>query len=254
MAWRLSTGMQMALLAGLIMPDGAAIIGNDISVSVGTGAGGMDKVMRSGGGLDVFGKQDFICLEDAAGSANNGKVVRVVQVVSPTELLVEAGVLADMAAGGMVSIKKIKGGGSVADVLRNGILVLYTGIRPASADDAETGTKLCEITLDAGAFVAGQSENGVNIGEFSGNTLKRAINPETGITEIWRGLGLANGTAGWARWYDNDYVTGASTSAVRMDGTVATSGGDVNMSNGTGIVVDVHAEVTNVSMTIGGGA
>jgi hypothetical protein len=44
-------------------------------------------------------------------------------------------------------------------------------------------------------------------------------------------VGLATGVAGWYRFYANDYITGASTSAIRFDGQCASSGSQFNMSS-----------------------
>ena len=122
----------------------------------------------------------------------------------------------------------------------------------AGADAAESGTKLISITKNAGAFVAGASANGLNVGEFSGTTLQRAIDPETGLPEVWRGVGLANGPIGHMRWYTNDKVVGASTEAIRMDGLVAPSGADVNLTTGTSIALGVYSEVSSVDLTMTG--
>jgi hypothetical protein len=53
------------------------------------------------------------------------------------------------------------------------------------------------------------------------------------ITGTWSGVIAASGTAGWARLYDADYITGASTTARRMDFSVSTSGADINLSSTT---------------------
>lgn len=250
MAWRLSTGMKKALLQGQVEPNGDPIIANDIAIEDGTGPNGEDKLVSTTTDLSTILRHDFLKILVQGG--NNGKVVKVIQQVSNHELLIEHGVLSALAAGPNMCLMRLKGGGSIKDILRNGVLVLYTGTRPSDADQAETGTKLVELTLDSGGFVAGVSANGLNLGHMDNTTLKRAIDPETGVTEIWRGLGLADGSAGWARWYSNEYVTGASTDAVRMDGVVATSGADVNMPNGTAVTQNVHTEINDVSFTATG--
>lgn len=134
--------------------------------------------------------------------------------------------------------------GSLTNLLLDGIIEIYSGARPASADAIQTGTLLLKITLDGGDFTAGVATNGISLGEFEDLVLKRASG------EVWKGTGLSDGTAGWARWYSNAYETGASTTAVRMDGTVSTSGADVSMTNGTSVDIDVDSEVTDVSFTM----
>lgn len=138
--------------------------------------------------------------------------------------------------------------GSLTDLLLDGIIEIYSGSRPSSADltEAGYGTLLLKITLDGGAFTAGVATNGISLGTFAALVIKRASG------ETWKGAGLAAGTAGWARWYSNAYVTGASTTAVRLDGNVSISGADVNMANGTTVAVGVDSEVTDVSFSLSG--
>ena len=143
--------------------------------------------------------------------------------------------------------------GSVAELLANGTLDIFSGSRPSGgADETEGATLLASITLNGDAFVAGVATNGINVGEFDGLTMKRAIDAATSVTEVWKGAGIADGTATWCRWYANDKTTGASTTAVRMDGVIATSGGDLNLVNGTSIVTGVNTEISDVSVTMTG--
>lgn len=102
-----------------------------------------------------------------------------------------------------------------ANTFKNGVLAIYSGNQPASADAAETGTLLCLITRDGGAFTPGQPANGLNFGKPADGRLDKASD------ETWSGNVLADGVAGWFRFYDNSYTTGASTRAKRFDGTVA---------------------------------
>ena len=114
------------------------------------------------------------------------------------------------------------------EALVNGVIDIYSGAQPASADAAETGTKLLRITLNNAAFVAGQAANGLEFETTPANGI--AVKA---IAEVWSGLGLADGQAGWYRHYDNAATTGQSTSAVRLDGACATSGSQLNMSSTT---------------------
>lgn len=103
----------------------------------------------------------------------------------------------------------------------NGILCIFSGSQPADADAVETGTLLAKITLAGGAFVGGVSTNGLNFDAPVAGVLSKAV------AEEWSGVGLeAAGTgtvAGWFRFYDNSYTTGASTTAIRFDGAISTS-------------------------------
>lgn len=141
--------------------------------------------------------------------------------------------------------------GSLAELFAYGIIDVYDGLRPDDADSTERGTHLLRITLNGDAFVAGVDTNGLNMGEFDGVILKRAIDIITSAIEVWRGKGLADGTAGWARFRTNSAVTGASITEIRMDGMVAPSGAELNMVNGVGVVTDIYSEVSDVSFTMG---
>lgn len=62
--------------------------------------------------------------------------------------------------------------------------------------------------------------------------------PNTGVLsksplQVWSFNGIAAGTAGWARFYGQPTDDGSTTSLIlpRLDGSVATSGGDFNLSN-----------------------
>ena len=104
----------------------------------------------------------------------------------------------------------------------NGVLAIFGGAsQPADANSAETGTLLCLITLDAGAFTGGVPTNGLNFDAPINGVLSKAAG------ETWRGVGLAAAGAGmiapWYRFYANAYITGPSTTAARFDGAISTA-------------------------------
>ncbi|RPI56190.1 MAG: hypothetical protein EHM49_00910 [Deltaproteobacteria bacterium] len=115
--------------------------------------------------------------------------------------------------------------GSLAELLQDGIIHVYSGSQPASADLAETGTLLLEITISSGAFVPGVGTNGLELAA----PISGVIGIKSG--EVWSGVGLATGTAGWFRFYCNKEHTGAVASAVRLDGNCGTSLAQLNMSS-----------------------
>ena len=110
-------------------------------------------------------------------------------------------------------------------LMANGIIDIYSGSQPADADTAESGTQLVRITLASGAFVSGEAANGLEFGTPSAGVLAKAA------AETWSGVILATGTAGWFRFYANTVVTGGSTTAVRFDGAISTSGQQLNLSS-----------------------
>lgn len=100
-------------------------------------------------------------------------------------------------------------------------LSIYTGSQPAAANDAATGTKLVDITI-----------NGFNTPPANGSATLDTTTPNTGTA-------VATGTAGWGR-----IVGGAGE---RIDGTVGTSGTDFTI-NSTSITNG--ATVTLTAMTV----
>ncbi len=245
MAWNLSSGFVKAIQQKRIETI-KRVIANTISFQT-------NKILDSANGLGDFKVGDWVhIIAPTQGGVNDNVIARVI-AASDSELTFAGGSFTAAAAGSYYVLTSFKAG-SIAEVLKNGTLHLYAGSRPGSADDSEgSATKLVEITLNGAAFTPGQPTNGLNLGQLSGGALKRAIDPETGNTEVWQGTGIADGTAGWGRWYANDVVTGNSTDAIRIDGIVTTtSGGDIVMANGREIVTGSPATVTNVNFYVTG--
>jgi len=122
--------------------------------------------------------------------------------------------------------------GSVKAVMANSVIHVFSGTQPATADAAETGGLLMILTESGGAFVSESPTNGLNMDVSTDGVLAKDA------TETWQGVGLAaasTGTvAGWFRWYANTVVTGISTTGVRLDGAIGSSGSyEMQMSNTT---------------------
>lgn len=122
--------------------------------------------------------------------------------------------------------------GSVKSVMNDSIIHIFSGSQPATADAVETGTLLAKITVDGGAFTPSSPTNGLSMDVSAAGILSKTV------AESWEGLGLAaagTGTvAGWFRWYANDVTTGASTTAIRVDGAIGpTSSYELQLSNTT---------------------
>lgn len=238
MALRLSTGLRNALL------DKKAEAVNifratTISFETGTGTGGRDRILDSGSGMSNFVKRGKISVSGSA-SGNDGSYE--ILAVAAGYVEVEAGSLTDESAGLAIVLATAKGG-SFADLFQNCTIDIFTGSQPASADDGETGTKLLTVTLNKGAFVVGEDTNGLNFGEVSAGVLSKEP------SETWSGEGLVDGIAGWFRIYDNNKISGASSTAIRMDGSIGTSGSQLNMSS-TSVVTGGTTTVDSVSLTM----
>ena len=126
-----------------------------------------------------------------------------------------------------------------AATFANGIIEIRTGTQPATADAAATGTLLGTITLNSGAFVAGSPTNGLTFAAAAGGAVSKS--------GVWSFNGVAAGTAGWFRLkanaLDNDAL---STTLPRLDGSIATSGANLNLSN---IAIAIGAPNTIDSFT-----
>jgi len=111
-----------------------------------------------------------------------------------------------------------------AATFANGIIEIRTGSQPVYADDAATGTLLGTFTLASGAFTPGSPTNGL--------TFATAADGAVSKSGVWSMNGIAAGTAGWFRLkgnaLDNDLL---STTLPRLDGSIAVSGADMNLSN-----------------------
>lgn len=128
----------------------------------------------------------------------------------------------------------LAGSTGFAATFANGIIEIYTGTQPATADAAVAGTLLGTVTLASGAFTPGVATNGL--------TFASAANGAVSKSGVWSFNGVAAGTAGWFRLKGNAVDAGAlSTTLPRLDGSVATSGADLNLSN---IVIAIGAPST----------
>lgn len=88
---------------------------------------------------------------------------------------------------------------------------------------------------------------GITNGLYLGLAASGAIAKHAGQT--WSGVGIADGTAGWFRFYGAATDAGGiSTTLPRLDGRIATSGAELNLSN-TSIVVGAAQSITAFSIT-----
>ncbi len=129
------------------------------------------------------------------------------------------------------------------DIMADGVISIYSGGQPTTADDAETGSLLATITLSSGSFTAGQADNGLEFDTADNGAISKSSE------ETWSGAAAATGTAGWFRFYANDMTSGASTSAARFDGAVSTSGAQLNMSS-TAITAGATTTIDSFTITL----
>lgn len=118
---------------------------------------------------------------------------------------------------------KLLGTGSAKATFTNCIVTIYTGAQPASADDAKpaTSTQLAQFTA-------------VNYGTAAAGVIPLSAAIQADIT--------ASGVAGWFRICESgDTPANASTTLARIDGAIATSGGDLNLPGGTTLTLTVPA-------------
>lgn len=117
--------------------------------------------------------------------------------------------------------------GSVETALSLGFIIIYSGSQPAAANDAATGTRLATIAVSDGA--TGLTFDAI----ATAGTLPKAV------AETWSGTAASSGTAGWFRFNElstdktgteSASATGGTGNAA-MDGSIAVSGADLNMSN-----------------------
>lgn len=239
MAIRLSTGLRDAMLDKRAEAKNQ-LTATTISFGDGTGTGGNDQILDSANGLADFIVGDTI---NVTGSTSNNVTSEILAVESDGSAVeIVAATLTTEAAGDQVVLASARGG-SIADIFRQGVIRIFAGSMPTDADTTEGSTALVEITQGSAAFVAGTEENGLNLGQGASGILYQ----EEG--ETWSGVATSTGTAGWARFYDNSLSTGASTTAIRYDIDIATSGAAFVMTN-TAITSGGTTTVDSVAITM----
>ncbi len=110
--------------------------------------------------------------------------------------------------------------GALQEIFYKGYIKLYSGSQPATPNDAPTGNLLVTI------YSNGTSE-GLTFGDSANGTMAKKI------TETWSGTAVGSGTqtAGWFRLVTSNDSGASSQTDERIDGAVATSGAQLNMSS-----------------------
>lgn len=231
MALRLSTGFRKQLMGGLAVVSAVKV---GASISLTKNESGNDTISDSGGGFITSGFKPnrYVHISGATTAENDGDFL-VSAVTANTITLSDAGILSLSEAFPATGVLSQARGMAGVDLLQNGVIRIFAGTQPETADAVETGTFLVEFTLSAGAFTPGYADNGLVWYDYGSGLIGKPA------AASWQGVCEATGTMGWFRCYDNSRTTGASTSAVRFDGSVSTSG-----SNMTGTSVAARAGTT----------
>ena len=129
------------------------------------------------------------------------------------------------------------GTSTLKEELNGGVLDIFTGSQPASANYIETGTKLVRISTSAGTG----STTGLVFGTAGTGILPKSASD-------WKGTVSVAGVAGWFRFYGTSGTTGTSSTAIRMDGAIGVSGADLNLSH-TSLTADSTLTVSTFSIT-----
>lgn len=227
MALKLSSGLREDML-GLVAAVRGAIIG--VGLAFVDGGGSNDSITDSGNGFVTAGFAPGDVLFVQGSTSNDGTCTGAVLLnVAAGTIEFATGTVAGAGEAGLAgTVVAIARGGSLKDIFHDAVLRIYSGSQPSSPDSAVSGTKLLEISESAGAFVHGAFGNGLEFGDAAAGVIAK----DTG--ETWQGTGIAAGTAGYFRLCANPTDDGsASTSLPRIDGSVGTSGADLNMSTTT---------------------
>jgi len=129
------------------------------------------------------------------------------------------------------------GTGGLKTLLDGGVIDIFTGSQPASADYVETGTKLVRISSTSGIT----NVDGLRFGTAAAGVLGRTV-------PAWTGSVIVAGVAGWFRFYGTTGTSGTSATTWRFDGGVGVSGADLNLSH-TDLVADSVLTLSTFNIT-----
>ena len=124
-------------------------------------------------------------------------------------------------------------------VMASGVIEIYDGFQPDTADLAESGNLLVVITPNSLLFNPSLSQM-LFLTSPSGGILSK------NTSQTWSGIAVASGYAGWARFYDQAYVHGADTSGLLNRIDFSCNSGELALSNynivaGETIVIDAFS-------------
>jgi hypothetical protein len=149
----------------------------------------------------------------------------------------------------VVAMLDTAAGKGFGEALNLGIIHLYGSPRPASSDDAETGTLLAIVSDASQAWTVADGTNGLTFATAADGAVTKTA------AQVWSGVGLVAGTATWGRFYAYDgggVIEGASTTRARFDFSVGTFSGDLIMGNAS-IAVAATTTVDSFSLALPNG-
>ena len=149
--------------------------------------------------------------------------------------------LQDEAAAAKIAVVCMSTGGSFKEIFENSVGAFYTGPQPTTADLAETGTLLGYLTVDGGAFTPGSATNGLNWADAVGGVCQKN-------SDTFKCIPIASGSVGYMRLYSNAMVTGASSTAIRVDLACGVGTGECRLSS-TSFTVGVPVTITSCTGT-----
>ena len=114
---------------------------------------------------------------------------------------------------------KLADTGSVKSIFAGGLIKIYSGVPPADADAAVTGTLLCTVSNNS-------TGTGIN---FDTSAVSGVLSKAPG--ETWSGNNAATGTATYFRHVASGDDGTLSTTQARIQGVIATVGADLNLSS-----------------------
>ena len=134
----------------------------------------------------------------------------------------------------------VSGFSNVKDVLTLGVIDIYDGEQPLSADHAPTGKRIARITQDGLEFSHGQPQGGLLLTIQTEDATLRRLG-------VWKLNGLDFGKASWFRWKGNAVdPNDTSPLRVRLDGAV---GSELFLSD-IQITPDTHQNIAQFSMML----
>ena len=131
--------------------------------------------------------------------------------------------------------------GSMKAALAGKVIIIYEGTEPATADAAIGGAvPLVTISVD-GTGTGVTMEATASGGQLVKNT-----------SEVWKGTIAANGTASFFRMQTPADSGASSTTAVRIQGTCALNGGDMDLST-LSLILGNEREINSFVVSISAG-